>query len=195
MSFQEKYLWQLSRRLFPAEASRFDDHQSFIVQYRADKDPGLDMHTDNSDVTFNACLGDEFPRATPSFCGVFGNTYHRQNAHMYRHEAGRAVLHLGNRRHGADDIESGRRSNLVVWNRNSEHRARGGNRGLAYEQENKTPSPVCLSYTHDRDYEVFKELPNAAEKRVRRPWCPPKGLEYPGYRDHRRVVIASQDEL
>ena len=30
-------------------------------------------------------------------------------------EVGRAVLHLGSRRHGADDIESGTRMNLIVW--------------------------------------------------------------------------------
>mmetsp|Transcript_3748 Transcript_3748/g.14735 ORF Transcript_3748/g.14735 Transcript_3748/m.14735 type:complete len:620 (-) Transcript_3748:1895-3754(-) len=31
----------------------FDSHHSFIVKYRADEDPHLDVHTDDSDVTFN----------------------------------------------------------------------------------------------------------------------------------------------
>ena len=30
-------------------------------------------------------------------------------------EIGRAVLHLGSRRHGADDIENGTRMNLIIW--------------------------------------------------------------------------------
>lgn len=58
-SFQQEYLWPLSRRLFPVQASQFDDHHSFIVRYRANEDLGLDMHTDDSDVRsfFNAlCL-------------------------------------------------------------------------------------------------------------------------------------------
>ena len=38
-------------------------------------------------------------------------------------EVGRAVLHLGSRRHGADDIESGTRMNLIVW-----HEAQCGSR-------------------------------------------------------------------
>jgi len=49
------------------------------------------------------------------------------------------------------------------------------------EQEEGIPPPVCLSYTHDRDYEVYKELPEAAKKQKRKPWCPPPGCEYEGY--------------
>ena len=43
--------------LFPIEGGSLDRHHSFIVQYEVGKDLGLDMHTDNSDVTFNVCLG------------------------------------------------------------------------------------------------------------------------------------------
>ena len=193
-SFQQKYLWPLSRHLFPVQASRFDDHHSFIVRYRADEDLGLDMHTDDSDVTFNVCIGEEFTGATLSFCGMFGSPDHRHHTHTYQHEVGRAILHLGNRRHGADDIQSGRRSNLIVWSHNNEYRAKGGNRALEYQQESSEPSLVCLSYTHDRDYEMFKELPTAATKQLQRPWCPPKGKEYPGYGGNSRD-ISSQDEL
>lgn len=49
-SFQQEYLWPLARRLFPIQASQFDDHHAFIVRYRANEDLGLDMHTDASDV-------------------------------------------------------------------------------------------------------------------------------------------------
>ncbi|KAL7535598.1 hypothetical protein ACHAXR_006597 [Thalassiosira sp. AJA248-18] len=185
-SFQHDYLWPLSRHLFPMEASQFDSHHSFIVRYRAEEDLGLDMHTDDSDVTFNVCLGENFTGATLSFCGMFGASNHRRHTHTYHHQVGRAILHLGNRRHGADNIESGRRSNLIVWNHNHKYRANGveaWNRSENYEKEEFHPSPVCLSYTHDRDYEAFKELPSAAEKaRNRRPWCPPRGKEYDGFR-------------
>ena len=36
------------------------------------KDLGLDMHTDDSDVTFNVCLGKAFAGAGLTFCGVLG---------------------------------------------------------------------------------------------------------------------------
>lgn len=185
-AFQQTYLWPLSRHLFPAQASQFDDHHSFIVRYRAGEDLGLDMHTDDSDVTFNVCLGEQFTGATLSFCGMFGAPNHRKHTHTYHHKVGRAILHLGNRRHGADDIESGRRCNLIIWNHNYEYRARGVNswdRDSHYEREDGSPTLVCLSYTHDRDYEAYKELPEAAKKQVRKPWCPPPGYEYEGYFD------------
>ncbi|KAL7541445.1 hypothetical protein ACHAWF_006932 [Thalassiosira exigua] len=185
-SFQQQYLVPLSRHLFPVHASRFDGHHSFIVRYRAGEDLGLDMHTDDSDVTFNVCLGEEFAGATLSFCGMFGAPDHRRHVHTYHHEVGRAVLHLGSRRHGADDITSGRRSNLIVWNHNYAYRSKGVNswdRDAHYEREGGRPSPVCLSHTHDRDYEAYKELPEAAKERHRRPWCPPPGYEYEGYPD------------
>lgn len=176
-AFQREYLWPVARHLFPIEASQFDGHHSFMVRYRAGEDLGLDMHTDDSDVTFNVCLGEVFTGATLSFCGMFGAPGHRRHEHTYRHEVGRAVLHLGNRRHGADDIETGRRSNLIVWNTNDAYRKLGGNRAVEYQREVGEPSRICLSYTHDRDYEVYKELPEAARKQKRNPWCPPPGYE------------------
>ena len=50
-SFQQEYLWPICRRLYPLQASQFDDHHAFIVRYRGDEDLGLDMHIDNSDLT------------------------------------------------------------------------------------------------------------------------------------------------
>ena len=186
-SLQHEYLWPLSRHLFPVEASQFDSHHSFIVRYRAEEDLGLDMHTDDSDVTFNVCLGENFTGATLSFCGMFGASNHRQHTHTYHHQVGRAILHLGNRRHGADDIESGRRSNLIVWNHNHKYRASGvkaWNRSEGYEKEELPPSAICLSYTHDRDYETFKEPSSTQKQQARRsrPWCPPPGKEYDSFK-------------
>ena len=63
----------VARFLFPLQSTRFDAHHSFIVRYKSDEDPGLDMHTDDSDVTFNACLNSNFTRrrgrAGLTFCG------------------------------------------------------------------------------------------------------------------------------
>ena len=87
----------------------FDSHHTFVVQYEPGKDLGLDMHTDASHVTFNACLGKEFTGAPLVFCGVQGNPTHRKQSLTYAHERGRCVVHLGQRRHGARNITTGQR--------------------------------------------------------------------------------------
>ena len=63
---QRQVLQKVAERLFPREGASLDRHHSFVVQYEEGKDLGLDMHVDNSDVTFNVCLGREFTGATPS---------------------------------------------------------------------------------------------------------------------------------
>ena len=186
-SLQQQYIWPISRHLFPVQGSSFDDHHSFIVRYNADEDLGLDMHMDDSDVTFNVCLGEPgFTKATLTFCGNFGKPDHRKLVANYQHEIARAVLHLGTRRHGADDIESGTRVNMIVWNHNHQYRAskfyeQERHSKSAYMPEESPPDPMCLSYTHDRDYLVFKKLPKTVQGKRFRGWCPPPGKEYPGF--------------
>ena len=42
---QQEILWPVARLLWPLQSTRFDAHHSFIVRYKSDEDPGLDMHT------------------------------------------------------------------------------------------------------------------------------------------------------
>lgn len=184
-SFQQKYLWPVAKRLFPIHASQFDDHHSFIVRYQAGEDLGLDMHTDDSDVTFNVCLGENFTGSTLSFCGMFGASNHRKFTHVYHHEIGRAILHLGSRRHGADDIDTGRRANLIVWNHNWKYRG-SEDRNVGYHREEGPPDLVCLSYTHDIDYVAYKDIPKHVElePESHMPWCPPMGTEYDEFEEN-----------
>jgi len=111
-----------------------------------------------------------------------GQPDHRKLTHVYSHELGRAVMHLGSRRHGADDIETGTRVNLIVWSHNSEWRAENPNRRKdpTYHPEDGPPDVQCLSYTHDRDFSAYKTLP---EGKVwnKRPWCPPRSAEYENF--------------
>lgn len=181
-TLQQEVIWPVARVLFPKEAHQFDDHHSFIVRYQAGEDLGLDMHTDDSDVTFNVCLGHDFTGATLSFCGNFGAPQHRKLTHTYSHEVGRCVVHLGSRRHGADDIASGQRINLIVWSKNNDWRSSQAyqQRRAVYQREEALPDPVCLSFTHDKDFEKHR-VPTAEEQKRRnkvKPWCPPKGMEY-----------------
>ena len=166
---QRSILLPLSRLLFPHEGSRFDHHHSFMVKYRRGEDTHLDMHHDDSEVTLNVCLGKSFTGATLSFCGGVGESGHRRHAHKYEHALGRAVVHKGSHRHGADELTDGERVSLIMWAKCSEHRAsaaylashvgwRRTHPGVAPEataaevEEESTPDPICLSETHDPDY-------------------------------------------
>jgi len=107
-------------------------------------------------------------------CGDSRSPSHRQFYASYSHERGRALLHLGSRRHGADDIASGERNNLIVWNQNARYRASPGyvNR-QPYLREAAPPDKRCLSYTHDRDFGDFTAYPPGLEEFRGRGWCPP----------------------
>ena len=174
-------VWPVARSLFPLEAEEFNNHHSFCVSYKPDEDRGLDMHTDDSDVTLNVCLGREFVASGLTFCGDMGAVNHRQASLQYQHRLGRAVMHLGRRRHGADDISEGHRLNLIMWNYNSGYRASTAYRSRSYYREKGAPSPECVSYTHDRDFEAVRGEARPEEKFAQTAWCPPPQAEYDGF--------------
>jgi ubiquitin-protein ligase len=179
---QQRYLAPMFKHFFsPAIAESLDGNHCFIVRYRAGEDLGLDMHTDDSDITFNLALGLDFEGAKLQFCGMMGSTDHRQESINYSHVRGRAVIHYGKHRHGADDITSGERLNMILWNHSSAFRASDESK-TAYVKETAAPSAVCVSYTHDRDYALYQQYPEGKEDFFGRGWCPPRSMEYPGFK-------------
>ena len=162
----------------------FDSHHAFIVRYRRDEDSHLDIHTDDSDVTFNVSLGrGDFKGSNLIFCGYLGQKNHRQHCVTYEHKLGKCCVHLGNRRHGTDDIAQGERVNLIVWCHSLAWRESSGSthHNRHYEEEANPPDPRCVSYTHDRDFGRYKPYPPGREQFHGRGWCPPQGAEYPGF--------------
>ncbi|CAE7946726.1 ICU11, partial [Symbiodinium sp. KB8] len=153
----QELLQPLGEEFFQAPGCLWDGHHCFIVRYREGEDLGLDMHTDDSDVTFNICLGLNFTGAGLQFCGAVGTPDHRKHHLTYQHRKGHCVVHLGRKRHGADDITSGERLNLILWNHSSEFRQSRDYRNPPYAREGAAPDPVCLSYTHDRDFGAYKD--------------------------------------
>merc|ERR1712151_507613 len=93
----------------------------------------------------------------------------------------------GHRRHGADDITEGERLNLIVWNHNEEfrksslHARHHMQTPKTYEPESGPPDKMCLSFTHDRDYGVFKEYDAKSLQHRGEGWCPPHHAEYDGF--------------
>lgn len=176
-------LQPIGRAIFPGVGSAWDDHHCFTVRYKEGEDLGLDMHTDDSDVTFNVCLGLDFEGAGLQFCGFMGSPSHRQHSATYFHAKGWCVVHRGRRRHGADDILAGERLNLILWNHSSEYRRSTEYRQPVYLRESGPPALQCLSHTHDRDFATFLPLPASSTEASRsRAWCPPSMAEYPGFK-------------
>jgi hypothetical protein len=138
----------LARLLFPLDGgASLDSHHSFIVEYRPDADTHLDMHTDDAEVTLNVCISRTFTGGALAFCGLRGAQDHRVLSKKMDHVQGRGVLHLGIHRHGALDVESGHRANVIVWCRSCKHRF-GKTRAGRHAHE-LPPDPVCISRTHD----------------------------------------------
>ena len=138
-----------------------DHHHSFVVAYQHSPggDTGLDMHHDASEATLNVCLGRQFEGCGLQFCGRFGSSDHRKSRLVAKHRKGRAVLHLGRQRHGADDITSGERLNLIVWARSSAFRSAAAFGhvdvdGYPRAAEGGVPDRVCLSKANDADFEA-----------------------------------------
>ena len=165
------------------------------------------MHTDNSDITFNVCLGKKFTGAPLNFCGVLGQPNHRRFTFKYEHVLGRfaysftdiiitlhfishydtgrrCVVHLGCQRHGAANIITGERYNLIMWNTSTVYREsvtyKERSMQRFYRKEEGPPDRVCLSFTHDRDYGRYLKYPEGKEHFKTEAWCPPKHAEYDG---------------
>lgn len=184
-ALQRDHLAPIAKHLWGgAQGASLDVHHTFVVRYEAKpgRDFGLDMHTDDSDVTFNVCLGKEFEGGELAVCGVMRSAAHRRLAGVLPHAKGRCLVHLGSQRHGAQDVRSGERVNLIVWNRSAAWRQGLKDAPPGYEREGAAPDPLCLSFTHDRDYKEFCAPKDAHKQREEdskhTPWCPPRGREH-----------------
>lgn len=119
-------------------------NHAFTVRYKHGEDLHLDMHTDDSDITCNVCIGRNFKGGDLAFCGMQYEQTHRKLRSVYIHKVGYAVIHPGNQRHGALPIIEGERVNLVMWFKSSKPIP-----SKAYIRGSS--DPVCVSHTHDYD--------------------------------------------
>ncbi|CAF1060365.1 unnamed protein product [Rotaria sordida] len=126
----------LTRLIYKHITLPLDSHHGFIVEYAMDKDKKLDFHVDDAAVTLNLCLGEEFTGGQLYFGGIrcsshTSTTPPKHDEEIYlEHQVGTACLHLGNHRHRALPITSGRRLNLILWCRSSnfdDERKKNGN--------------------------------------------------------------------
>lgn len=180
-TLQDSVIQPLAAALLPEAGSELESHHSFTIRYRGGEDTHLDVHTDDSDVTFNVNIFENYTGAPLVFCGINGDPDHRHFRTAYQHELGHAVLHLGRHRHGAEDITSGERMNLIVWSYSYNYRSSTASE-KKHKKEASPPDTRCVSYTHDRDFAHFRSFPpGKKERHLGRGWCPPRGKEYDGF--------------
>ena len=74
------------------------------------------MHVDDSEVTVNVNIEDNFTGADLVFCGAHNSVARRKQSLRYCHKRGKAVIHSGKHRHGALSIETGKRTHDDVDN-------------------------------------------------------------------------------
>jgi hypothetical protein len=106
--------------------SSLDWVHGFVAGYAPDPTPSrprqhLVMHTDDSEVTLNVCIGRKgFTGGVLSFGGMRGRAWKRGGASSsgeYEPEPGRAVLHAGRHLHSVSPVTCGSRFALVLWAR------------------------------------------------------------------------------
>lgn len=121
----DDFVRPIARVFYPeVGGSTLDSHHGFVVEYGMDRDVELGFHVDDSEVTLNVCLGEQFSGGELFFRGVrcdkhVNSETQQEESFDYAHTPGRAVLHRGRHRHGARATTSGHRANLILWCRSS----------------------------------------------------------------------------
>lgn len=112
---REIYISPISEILYPDVGKDLESHHGFIVKYKIGEDTNLDFHYDSSEVTINVCLGKKFTGGSLYFCGLYNDPSSHDEDYEFEHKKGKALLHVGLHRHGAKNITSGTRYNMIVW--------------------------------------------------------------------------------
>ena len=81
----------------------------------ADDGRALSVHMDQSDVTVNAALGEEWTEGDLVFTGARNSGREKTERVQLRVPVGRAIMHVGQHWHRALNIASGQRSNAIFW--------------------------------------------------------------------------------
>ena len=127
----------LARVLYPdwIGGKECEECYGFTVRYKLGEDLELAEHSDTSNCTLNVCLGRQFTGGNLYFKGVRMTDTAKQKERLeVPHELGVALLHLGGHIHGALPLESGERTNLILWS------TMEGGRIRVVKREPKEPS-------------------------------------------------------
>jgi len=122
---RERYLSVIAGCLFSdTGGATLDSHRAFIVSYGPEADLDLDLHYDNSEVTVNISLDDQFEDGELYIGCMHTDTQSvpRSSETRYcecQHKLGYGLFHRGQQMHGALPLSAGVRHNLIMWMRSS----------------------------------------------------------------------------
>lgn len=99
-----------------------DWRQAYVAGYAAQPSEGrpreqLVTHTDDSEVTMNICLSDDFTGGKVEFRGLRGTPNEGELVDSYEPVLGRSIMHAGRHFHDVTPVESGERFVLILWAR------------------------------------------------------------------------------
>ena len=116
----------ISQQLF-AETEEFDDldwRQGYIAGYSVNPSAPaatprqrLVSHTDDSEVTLNVGLGEDFEGGALQFRGLRGTDVEGQLLGEFQPQLGTALLHAGRHLHEVTPVTSGNRYAFIIWAR------------------------------------------------------------------------------
>lgn len=144
------YIQPLGRLFFPQLVGPGDDEESyaFTIRYREGEDLELDEHSDSSLITLNVNLNlphEDYQGSTLYFVDDATGEHHNVTF-----APGMALLHPGLMRHGALPLQSGQRTNWIIWL----HGANGYVRIMPYpENEQLTRNQRWTINTPDATFE------------------------------------------
>lgn len=133
-NFVRRIAEAFSRAFFPEVVdSGLTSQHSFFVTYGPSHNRSLGFHADDSEVTFNFCLGGNFIGSDLYFqgrrCFEHMQTPHRYEEHIEIEQIpGTCIVHAGLHRHGVLPILQGERRSLIVWTHSESFRQREGRR-------------------------------------------------------------------
>ncbi|KAJ0247642.1 2-oxoglutarate and iron-dependent oxygenase domain-containing protein ICU11 [Hirschfeldia incana] len=162
----EDFISPISQVLFPEVCgTSLDSHHGYAIEYGKYRDTDLGFHVDDSEVTLNVCLGNQFSGGELYFRGVrcdnHVNSEIKEN-YDYSQVPGRAVLHHGRHRHGARAITCGRLVNLVMWCRSSTFRE-----AKRYQKDFSIWCGGCKLEKHNRQQAAIKATAEVLKRRGR----------------------------
>ena len=120
--FRVNFIQPWARKLFKIPDLELDSHKAFVVKYALDEDTELSSHFDNSEITLNVALSENYEGGELVFNDVNPGTGSIRSRFGFEHEYCHGVLHLGSHNHQALPITSGERWNLIFWARSSQLR-------------------------------------------------------------------------
>lgn len=163
----EDFILPMSTIFFPeVGGATLDSHHGYVVEYGTNRDDHLGLHMDDSEVTLNVCLGEQFSGGELFFCGVRWDKHkdvEREPGEIcnYSHVPGRGVLHRGHHRHGALSTTSGHRVNMLLWCRSTVFREM-----QKYEKRRTSWCPVCQKEKEERGRPFAAALKLEVEKLI-----------------------------